>query len=54
MKESPPFITLPILVKDALAKLPNGMGTIADTVEMLKASSFVTIPESRLSRVRLG
>lgn len=38
-------------MKDALARLPHGMGTLADVVEMLKASSYLESSEKKLSMV---
>jgi nuclear factor related to kappa-B-binding protein len=46
----PPFITILTLVRDAAAKLQNGVGTRADICEFLKQSQYIAedIPEKKI------
>ena len=39
--ERPSFITILCLVRDAAAKLPNGVGSRADICELLKESQYI-------------
>ena len=39
--ERPSYITILCLVRDAAAKLPNGVGSRADICELLKESQYI-------------
>ena len=55
-QERPSFITILCLVRDAAARLPNGVGTRIMICELLKESQYITegIPEEKLSGVVSG
>jgi nuclear factor related to kappa-B-binding protein len=48
--ERPSYITILCLVRDAAAKLPNGVGTRADICELLKESQYINenIPDKKI------
>lgn len=55
-KERPASITILSLVRDAAARLPQGVGTRADICELLKDSQFINpqIPDDKLSNIVSG
>jgi nuclear factor related to kappa-B-binding protein len=54
--ERPACVTILTLVRDAAARLPNGVGTRADISELLKESQYVNedLPEEKLSNIVSG
>jgi len=54
--ERPSFITILCLVRDAAAKLPNGVGTRADICELLRESQYINenIPEKNINDIVSG
>ena len=55
-QERPSYITIQCLVRDAAARLPNGVGTRAMICELLKESQYITekVAEEKLSGVVSG
>jgi len=55
-KDRPSFITILSLVRDAAARLPDGVGTRADICELLKESQYINedIPDDKLSTIVSG
>ena len=55
-KDRPSFITILSLVRDAAARLPDGVGTRADICELLKQSQYINedIPDDKLSNIVSG
>jgi len=55
-QERPSFITILCLVRDAAARLPNGVGTRIMICELLKESQYITdgITDEKLSGVVSG
>lgn len=54
--ERPACVTILTLVRDAAARLPNGVGTRADISELLKESQYVNedLAEEKLSNIVSG
>lgn len=54
--ERPACVTILTLVRDAAARLPNGVGTRADISELLKESQYINedLPEEKLSNIVSG
>jgi hypothetical protein len=54
--ERPSYITILCLVRDAAARLPNGVGTRADICELLKESQYINenITDDKLSNIVSG
>ncbi|CAD5110971.1 DgyrCDS324 [Dimorphilus gyrociliatus] len=55
-KDRPHYVTILTLVRDAVARLPNGEGTRADICELLKDSQFLlpNVSDSQLNTVVSG
>ena len=51
--DRPSHVTILCLVRDAAARLPNGVGTRADICQLLKESQYINedIPEEKLSNI---
>lgn len=54
--DRPSHVTILCLVRDAAARLPNGVGTRADICQLLKESQYINedIPEEKLSNIVSG
>ena len=55
-QDRPPYITILSLVRDAAAKLEDGVGTRADICELLKDSQYITenLPDSQINNIVSG
>lgn len=54
--DRPPHVTILCLVRDAAARLPNGVGTRADICQLLKESQYINenIDDEKLSNIVSG